>query len=488
MINKSIAMIAVFISILMLGGCKDDEKITPNGSLSANAGEDQEVFAGQKVQLDGSNSRDTKGQPITYQWIFTKAPAGSIITLTEASTAKPYFTPDKGGEYEITLTIENENGKASDKVLIKATVAQPVELKGPLTSKTILKNRIADPDLPDYAIMEDLLVQTELIIEPGVIIAVNRDKRIEIAANGSLIAQGTDDNMVRFTGIHREPGYWQGIMVRSASSGNILENVIVEFAGAKPLFATLKAGLFLSGGDKAEITIKNSFFGRNDGYGICLQEGALLRSFSSNSFMFNTLSGILLDADNVASLDSESKFEQNGRNVVEISTSALKAQQTGTITWPAFDDQTPYRLQGLLTIDGHLKLTPGVIIELERNGSIVMNADALLEAKGTANARIKIRGAEAGQGYWKGIICYSRNNGNLLEHTEISGGGSTPLVSGKKANVAVYGSNAVLTIRNSTISNSGGYGLFVNYQAQINDDFETANQFESNVLQNLLKE
>lgn len=485
---KKIAYIILIISLILTIGCKVDSQVTPNDTLTANAGEDQDVLVNEKVQLDGSSSRDSENNTFTFKWEFTRLPAGSAASITESTTAKPHFTPDKIGEYEIELIIENKYGKASDKVRIKANTPEPAELKGPLTSKTILTNRITDPGFPDYVVMSDLMVQEELIIEPGVVIAFNRDKRMEVLPGGVLIAEGTDDKMIRFTGIHMEAGYWQGIMLRSANSANMLNNVIVEFAGSKPLFSTHKAAIFISGQDKSVLSVKNSFIGRNDGFGIYLQEGATFRTFSHNLFLANSWSGLVVDADNIQKLDRDTQFEQNGRNVVEIIPSTLKNEPAGQTVWKGFEDSTPYRLQGNLTIDGNLKLAPGVIIEMARNGILTINQDALIEAKGTETSKIKIRGAEEGVGFWRGILSFSQNTGNILEYVEISGGGSTSLVSGNKTNIAVYGSGAVLNIRNSKISHSGGYGVFVNYQARINNDIETSNLFEANTFQNVLKE
>ena len=45
-----------------------------------------------------------------------------------------------------------------------------------------------------------------------------------------------------------------------------------------------------------------------------------------------------------------------------------------------------------------------------------------------------------------------------------------------------------MAIRKSLISNSGGFGIFVNYQGTINSDVETANTFKDNAQAKLLKE
>jgi hypothetical protein len=114
--------------------------------------------------------------------------------------------------------------------------------------------------------------------------------------------------------------------------------------------------------------------------------------------------------------------------------------------------------------------------------------DGYLNARGTAASRISIRGVENTPGYWRGLICFSDSEMNVFEYADISGGGSTALVSGKKTNIAVYGSQARMSIKNSKIANSTGYGIFVNYQASVNDDIEIVNTFEGNAEGKLFKE
>jgi hypothetical protein len=130
---------------------------------------------------------------------------------------------------------------------------------------------------------------------------------------------------------------------------------------------------------------------------------------------------------------------------------------------------------------------PGVIIEMSSNARMSID-EGYINAIGTEASKIVIRGVENTPAFWRGLICYTTSQKNVLEHVDLSGGGSTALVSGKKTNIAVYGSQARLQIKNSKISGSGGYGIYVNYQASVNDDIETANTFADNVQGKLLKE
>ena len=55
----------------------------------ANAGPDQTVQVNASVQLDGSGSSDSDGNPLTYQWTQT---GGTQVTLSSATAVKPTFT------------------------------------------------------------------------------------------------------------------------------------------------------------------------------------------------------------------------------------------------------------------------------------------------------------------------------------------------------------------------------------------------------------
>ncbi|GGM76757.1 hypothetical protein GCM10010967_05460 [Dyadobacter beijingensis] len=364
----------------------------------------------------------------------------------------------------------------------------PIVIDANIRAKLTLNDRFDNPAIPDYIVNANVTVNAELEIKPGVVIAFARDTRLEINDNGGiLLAKGTAEKPIRFIGKETTKGFWSGVTFRSSSSANTLEYVQVLHAGSKPLYSTTKAGMAVLG-SQAEVNIKNCLFEANAGYGLYIQQGVKLASFEKNNFKDNTEAGILLGAENVKTLDTDSKFtDGNGRNVVEIFASSLPKNATSDVVWKGFKDKTPYRLLEGLTSDANWKLLPGVIIEVGRAGSITID-DGYFNAVGTETSKIVIRGAENTAAYWKGMICFSTSDQNVIENAEISGGGNIAIVSGKKANIAVYGGQSRMTIRKSVISNSGGYGIFVNYQATINADVETANTFKDNAQAKLLKE
>lgn len=70
---------------------------------------DSNVKTGTTTILDGSGSSDPLGALLSYQWHFLSVPAGSGVTdssLINPSSAKPSFTPDKDGQYQMQLVVK----------------------------------------------------------------------------------------------------------------------------------------------------------------------------------------------------------------------------------------------------------------------------------------------------------------------------------------------------------------------------------------------
>ena len=78
-----------------------------NLAPTAAAGDDQLVITGSTVFLDGSLSTDPESDPLTMSWEITSAPAGSASIITDETSEQPYFVPDVGGPYAVTLTVSD---------------------------------------------------------------------------------------------------------------------------------------------------------------------------------------------------------------------------------------------------------------------------------------------------------------------------------------------------------------------------------------------
>ncbi|MGV3585557.1 MAG: PKD domain-containing protein [Adhaeribacter sp.] len=471
----------LFAFTFILTSCDPDKEKTdpqPQTTLTANAGPDQNVQTGQTVTLNGSGSKDGENKTFTYAWAFTQKPTGSQATLTNAATATPTFVPDLPGDYELELTIGNGTGSHKDKVLIKATTSTTALVLGNITVKTVLEDRIADPNLPDYLVNASIGVDAELTVKPGVNIAFAEDAHFSIDEDGVIIAKGEANKKIRFTGKQDQKGYWAGIMIYSNSSANEFNYTEVLNAGSTDLVDEVKAAITVS--DGARITIKNSEIAKSNGYGLYLRDGSILYGFAANKFDNNTAAPIKLTADNVPMLDAATLFTANhGIKAIEVNRSSI--QETKEVVWQALQNGFPYRLVGLITANSGWKLSPGLNIEVSQNNYIEVG-DGYLNAVGTADKSITITGVDQTAGSWNGIIFYSRNSQNKMEHVNIKYAGGQPLNANIKSSITLSSASS-LQIKNSKISFSGGYGIHVyGDEPTLNADAGTVNQFTSNAL------
>lgn len=101
---------------------------TANSPPVADAGPDQNlIFLGSDVYLDGSQSYDSDGDQISFQWSFHSKPDGSNAMLSDADTANPTFVADAYGTYRLILTVADPFGaSASDSVDVSFDNLHPV--------------------------------------------------------------------------------------------------------------------------------------------------------------------------------------------------------------------------------------------------------------------------------------------------------------------------------------------------------------------------
>ena len=102
---------------------------TVNSAPVAEAGPDQLLDSvGATVQLDGSQSYDPDGDPITCSWSITTKPAGSTATLSDPAAATPTFVADLFGKYVVQLQVSDDKGLVStpDEIQVNFGNVQPV--------------------------------------------------------------------------------------------------------------------------------------------------------------------------------------------------------------------------------------------------------------------------------------------------------------------------------------------------------------------------
>jgi len=103
--------------------------IPGNNQPIADAGKDQTVFKDTTVTLDGGNSSDPDGDPITYQWTIIESPENSAAALADPTAVTTTFVADEIGSYTIQLVV-NDGIQDSGVSTVKITVSKVIQVPG----------------------------------------------------------------------------------------------------------------------------------------------------------------------------------------------------------------------------------------------------------------------------------------------------------------------------------------------------------------------
>lgn len=97
---------------------------TGNSAPNAHAGTNRSAMVGELVELDGTGSSDADGDPLSYAWRIVSQPVDSNIQLSAPLTARPKFTPQATGAYEVELVV-NDGQVDSAPATVTITVTRP---------------------------------------------------------------------------------------------------------------------------------------------------------------------------------------------------------------------------------------------------------------------------------------------------------------------------------------------------------------------------
>lgn len=100
-------------------------------------------------------------------------------------------------------------------------IADPEQLSNNIDEELHLGNNVAEEGLPDYIVDGFLIVNADLIIDPGVCIVFTANSGLFIN-NGSIQAIGTAAEPIKFTGQQGVKGFWRGIQVRAMFLMNLI--------------------------------------------------------------------------------------------------------------------------------------------------------------------------------------------------------------------------------------------------------------------------
>jgi hypothetical protein len=296
-----------------------------------------------------------------------------------------------------------------------------------------------------------------------------------IEEEGTLIARGSASQKIVFTGEEKLPGFWRGILFFSSDVRNVMDHVEVSCGGGRAvndIWLNEKANVALTASSLffGKLTFTNSVSSQSGGTGLYVQEGAELNIFSGNTFSSNVTSPVIVPVQEVKKLDAATRYKgTNGKEVIQIIASTLN--EPIEAVWSAPTDGTPYLITGNLRIESGLRIQEGAVLEFGSSTALIVgstsNNGGYLIARGTATRKIIFTGENRTQPSWRGILFFSGDVRNEMDHTEVTYAGSSPVNDiwlNEKANVALTHSSLFsgkLKLTNSKISNGGGWGIVV---------------------------
>ncbi|MEM9847508.1 MAG: hypothetical protein AAF847_06445 [Bacteroidota bacterium] len=323
------------------------------------------------------------------------------------------------------------------------------------------ENRILtdDPDeAVDYIISCRTFVNTDLVIEPGVVIEFQDNAGLEIGEAGSISAVGTKEKPITFTGVTKTAGAWSGVLVESNDIKNELRYVNVSYGGGEAFNSNGNRANLILWAD-TRLSIDDCTFSHSASYGIEMDyQNYTIPSFTNNTLTDNE-TPIYTQPAIVHVFDASSQYSGNTNDHIVIGCAELT---TGDYTWNKLD--VPFRVVATgfgirrwteVPDQCNLVLVPGVIIEFDTDTGLRINKGGSLKARGTNSDNILFTGVDQGTGAWRGIYFnFTQSINNQLNKCIIEYAGSGD----DKAGVLMW-ANPKVIVTNTIFKDIDGCGF-----------------------------
>ena len=442
----------VLLSIIIaMYACKKEEVTL----LFPNAGADRVVSPMKLAELDGTATSGPEGY--SFQWTYDGDVPEADINFQNTNTLKPTFIPPKPGFYYFTLTINEGNQSSSDIVKIEAYGG--VELGGILQENLILENLESDPNLPDYSITSDLVIPSGiecLIAEDGVVIMVQEDVGIRVEQGGRF-SNFDALNRDGFETDFKSSNGWKGILVHGGTLN--LQNARIEKAGRSAFEGFQEKGaILITEGSVLEKKFSNNKFIESLSIDFIMEDGVTADSSFTDNVLSNTIP-MKVPFQYLSKVRDDNEFPSEYDYIHLIP----KTDELETLT-----EINGFRMSGeKYFIDGNLHLGASLYIEAgsqlyfkEGTGAILIDGSTTIEDR-VSDDPVIMDGLDSAP--WKGIALTGNSTLRLRKTQLINAGNgtfNTPLFQSEQPAAIYQANNYSLTVENTEIKNSGGYGIY----------------------------
>jgi hypothetical protein len=320
-----------------------------------------------------------------------------------------------------------------------------------------------------------------LTIRPGSTLVFRQHADMYVEDTGALTIAGIESQPVLLTGFDKSRGYWDGIyIVNSDSVANIMTWTTVEYAGGTTNNG-YAANIWLdSSGFPVRLLMANCTIREGAGYGLWCDDQANLAGFSNNAITANDEYPVYIFPETVHQLDTASDYSGNTTDYIFVQGGYTGV--TSSVTWQNLN--VDYNVDDILYSSGGATLTiaPGTTLVFSDIGGIEVWDDGALNAVGTTTDGITFTGETQTAGAWYGIYFVNSNQvDNVFDYVTVEYGGGTTY-NGYAANIWLdsSGFTVSLTMTNSLIQHSAGWGMYKDASDGVTNDVLNENTWNNN--------
>ncbi len=302
------------------------------------------------------------------------------------------------------------------------TAALSVTINDAVCSGNVASSIAGDVNLnaPCYRMQSDVDVSGNALVSvnAGTTIIADVGTSMTFRNESTIQSVGRSSLPVTFASATANQGSWRGIRLLSTSALHRIEHTSIS---------------------DAEVAVD-------------VVEGGLLASFENNVVTNTSEAALSLSMAAAEQLGEGNHYALDNGGIQLLPRRITQGQ---SITLPG--QPAHYLLAGIISIAGDFTLEPGVELRMGLGAFMLISGQGSVNAEGTEQLPITIRGEEAMPGFWDGIqFVSSPNLRNRFSYTTISHGGGDPARAG---NIVLDGAGSVLSLSNSALTHSAGYGL-----------------------------
>ena len=357
------------------------------------------------------------------------------------------------------MNIPGRTGLLTDDIPAVASDSAFQTLNIPDPDNVQCDGSLAQSDLVDtltlaqgcYRVAENLQVPpfTRLTLDAGVMLKFAAGVRLEVLSDAALVANGTVNAPVVFTGESSVRGFWDGIEFSfSDSPVNLLRNTVVQYTGGGQLSAAVVVNSTTA--RRARIRMENSLVRRSSTSGLAFVGGnTVIESFFGNRVTENLRAGAFT-ANLLEATAGSTDYTGNDFDTISIPRNTF----TRNLILP--DPGIPVRSNGLTVTNASLTLGAGIEMLMDANSQFIV--EGAFMAVGTADNPIILSARTGPNGIWNGLQLSGRGE-KVIDHLVITDAGAAGEGNGAIELSCSDVAPASLSIQNTDISGSLSYGI-----------------------------